>query len=143
MKNKDVMMKIMALERMDISSLNEEFVREFGFRNRSHRTETIRRRLQYRLQEKAFGGLTEREQELLDVIAGEEMKSRRESKRRSLRLTLPGTRISRFYRGKEYEVTVGQGNTFVYLGRTYRSLSAVAREITGVNWNGRRFFGVK
>lgn len=53
-----------------------------------------------------------------------------------------GTRLVRRYQGKQYEVIVtDQG--FVYEGKTYTSLSTIARDITGTSWNGKVFFGVK
>ena len=55
---------------------------------------------------------------------------------------LPGTRFVRIWKGCRYEV-LAQEKGFEYDGRIFRSLSAVAREITGTRWNGRLFFGLK
>ena len=53
-----------------------------------------------------------------------------------------GTRLSREYNGALYEVeSVEKG--FIFEGQIYKSLSAVARKITGTQWNGLKFFGVK
>jgi hypothetical protein len=51
-----------------------------------------------------------------------------------------GTRLAREWRGVRHEVEVGEGG-FLHQGTTYRSLSEVARTITGTRWNGLRFFG--
>ena len=54
-----------------------------------------------------------------------------------------GVRYRRVWQGKEYEaVSLGNGR-FEYNGQEYRSLSAVAKAITGKKWNGLLFFGVK
>lgn len=52
-----------------------------------------------------------------------------------------GTKLVREFKGKRYSVTVIH-NGFEYNGRTYKSLSAIANEITGTRWNGKKFFGV-
>ena len=54
----------------------------------------------------------------------------------------PGSRVAREYRGVVHEV-IAEGRVFRYRDREYRSLSAIAREITGVRWNGPRFFGLR
>jgi hypothetical protein len=54
----------------------------------------------------------------------------------------PGTRLVREWHGKTYEVTVAKQG-FRYQGRQYRSLTHIARAITGANWSGPRFFGLK
>lgn len=128
---------------LETAELLAEFRREFGFESRTHSPETLRRRLQHRTQENAFGGLTDEELELLDRIADSEPETTRHDTRRILRLTTPGTRLQREYQGKTYEVTIERKGCFIFEGRPYRSLSGIAREITGVNWNGKRFFGVR
>ena len=55
---------------------------------------------------------------------------------------LPGTRFVRIWKDRRYEVLAHE-NGFEYEGRMFRSLSAVAREITGTRWNGKIFFGLK
>ncbi len=54
----------------------------------------------------------------------------------------PGTRLLRTWQGTTHEVLIGQGEV-TYRGRSYRSLSAVARIITGQRWSGPLFFGLK
>lgn len=60
-------------------------------------------------------------------------------KRRPLK---PGSVLTRVWDGAEIAVTVREDGRFGYAGKTYRSLSAVAKEITGTTWNGWRFFGL-
>jgi hypothetical protein len=52
-----------------------------------------------------------------------------------------GTRFIREFKGKKHEVTA-LDKGFSYDGKTYKSLSAIANEITGTRWNGKKFFGV-
>ena len=52
-----------------------------------------------------------------------------------------GSRLVREWRGKTHMVDIEE-NGFVYQGKSYRSLSAIARTITGARWSGPRFFGV-
>ena len=53
-----------------------------------------------------------------------------------------GTRLMREYQGVQHSVTV-TGDGYEYQGRPYRSLSAIARAITGTRWNGLLFFGLR
>ena len=52
-----------------------------------------------------------------------------------------GTRLIREFKGRKYLVTVIQ-NGYEYNGKKYKSLTAIANEITGKHWNGKKFFGV-
>jgi len=54
----------------------------------------------------------------------------------------PGTRIAREWQGRAIEVEVVEGG-YAFNGTTYRSLSKIARHVTGANWNGPRFFGLR
>lgn len=54
---------------------------------------------------------------------------------------MAGTRLVREWNGIEHTVTVLRDG-FEFEGRKYKSLSAIARAITGTRWNGRRFFGI-
>ena len=54
----------------------------------------------------------------------------------------PGTRLLRTWQGRTHTVTVADPG-FIYAGRTYRSLSVIAREITGTSWSGPAFFGLQ
>ena len=54
---------------------------------------------------------------------------------------MPGTRLVRDWHGETHTVTV-RDRGYEWRGQTYRSLSLVAREITGTNWSGPRFFGL-
>ena len=66
-------------------------------------------------------------------------RSVRQPGQRDPRLPKPGSFVTREYQGTTIEVTVGERD-FQYAGKTYRSLSTIAREVTGTIWNGFLFF---
>jgi hypothetical protein len=53
-----------------------------------------------------------------------------------------GTKLFREWQGEPHEVTVGDDGAFSYRGQTFKSLSGVARHITGTGWSGNAFFGL-
>ena len=100
-------------------------------------------RLAYRIQELAYGGLKKETVERLRVLRKQyDGKAGERPKGRGQRLPIAGTRLIREWQGIEHAVTV-RGDDFEYQGRPYKSLSAIARAITGVRWNGWVFFGLK
>lgn len=99
------------------------------------------RRLAYRLQEVAHGGLPKKTEKRLERLAKEEG-APKESKRRPGEQLLPGTRLVREWKGAEYCCHVLQDG-FECQGRKFKSLSAVANFISGTRWNGRVFWGLK
>ena len=102
----------------------------------------LENRLAYRIQELAYGGLDEETVERLDALA-DELEGKAPKRRSSLDIRpIAGTRLIREWKGVEHCVTVRQED-FEYQGRPYKSLSAIARKITGTRWNGLVFFGLK
>ena len=100
-------------------------------------------RLAYRLQELAFGGLSADIHRRLKAASGDlPAKGSKASKRPASDRPISGTRLIRDWKGVEHQVTVRDAD-FEYQGRPYKSLSAVARTITGTRWNGLVFFGLK
>jgi hypothetical protein len=104
----------------------------------------LEHRLAYRIQELAYGGLKpetlRRLRELAETLDGGKVDVRR--RRADHDRPIAGTRLIREYQGIEHCVTV-RDDGFEYQGRPYKSLSAIARAITGTQWNGRVFFGLK
>jgi hypothetical protein len=97
-------------------------------------------RLAYRIQELAFGGLKPATRAKLDVLA--DALNPKAARKRIVNGPVVGTQLIREWRGIEHKVTV-LADGFEWEGRRYKSLSAVARAITGTRWNGLTFFGVK
>jgi hypothetical protein len=99
------------------------------------------RRLAYRIQELAHGVGSRVTNDLLNTMANATVKKITKPPESGTSLT-PGTRLIREWNGMEHFVTVmDQG--FEYQGRKFRSLSAVAKAITGTHWSGPAFFGMK
>ncbi|MEE4539084.1 MAG: DUF2924 domain-containing protein, partial [Erythrobacter sp.] len=67
---------------------------------------------------------------------------RKKSRVRADTMPIAGTRLIREWQGVEHVVTVA-ADGFEWQGRPYKSLSAIARAITGTRWNGLVFFGLK
>ena len=109
----------------------------------------IMKRLAYRIQELAYGGLPDharaRMREVLQANGFDEnacaIGGRRANGKRDHDAPIAGTRLARDWKGTRYEVIVVHGG-FEFKGRRYRSLTAVATAITGTHWNGRQFFGL-
>ena len=101
------------------------------------------KRLAYRIQELAFGGLSARtEAKLKQLVEDEKRRLKGNPPRRKHDRPIVGTRLIREWQGVEHSVTV-LDEGFEYQGRRYRSLSAIARAITGTRWNGWMFFALK
>ncbi len=100
-------------------------------------------RLAYRIQELAYGGLRPETRARLEAL-GEQLDGGNVVLRRVRADSRPlaGTRLVREHGGVEHVVTV-LVDGFEWEGRPYRSLSAIARAITGTRWNGWTFFGLK
>jgi hypothetical protein len=101
----------------------------------------LRRSIAQQIQERAYGGLSREYQRLLDQLvksAGAKPNGRLELPRR----IKPGSELVRTWNKRTYRVVVLKDG-FAYEGRAYKSLSEIASEITGTNWNGPRFFGLR
>jgi hypothetical protein len=98
------------------------------------------RGITYKIQERAFGGLSK---SILRRLTGTEPEaSSAENRRAAPRITVkPGTRLVREWNGDTHTVLV-HADGVEWRGQRYRSLSVVAREITGAHWSGPRFFGL-
>lgn len=99
----------------------------------------LRRGIAYRLQEKALGKLPSHIERELDRLNGKIGTSAPTPARRGP--ILPGTRFVREWNGKTIAVTATEGG-FEWGNDTYRSLSEIARKVTGAHWSGPRFFGL-
>lgn len=100
------------------------------------------RALAHAMQEKAFGGLGPAVRQRLQRLAAELQDTGRIASIGTQPRFKPGMRLIREWQGRTNEVTVLEEG-FLWNGKTYRSLSAIARAITGTRWNGHVFFGLK
>ena len=99
----------------------------------------LRRSIAQKIQEKAYGGLDPATARLLNQLIAQHVKT-------PGKIVLPrrikaGAILVRQWKGESHRVTVLDGG-FAYEGKTYESLSEIARLITGTRWNGPRFFGL-
>jgi hypothetical protein len=140
--------QIADLERRSLAELQDRWRQLCGTEPPRYNRESMVKRLAYRLQELAHGGLRQdaREQmnQLLDDAGYNEIGGLRAGTRPPAHREQPvvGTRLVREWDGRRYEVTVVPGG-FEFEGRRYRSLSAIAKTITGTHWNGPAFFGLR
>jgi hypothetical protein len=103
--------------------------------------ELLVRAVAYRMQELARGGLRPEPQRQLLRIA-QQFKETGAATIRARPELKPGTRLVREWQGRTYDVLV-LDDSFSWQGTRYRSLSAIARKITGTAWSGPLFFGLK
>jgi hypothetical protein len=138
-----VLAQLSALKTMPIADLKQKwrdlFEREPPVFNRRY----IESRLAYRIQELAYGGPPAETVARLEALGEQLSKARRAGKKPTDdRRPISGTRLIREWNGVEHCVTV-RDHDYEYMGRPYKSLSAVARTIAGSRWNGWVFFGLR
>lgn len=142
---RSVLRQVAALQRMSHDELREQWRVLLGGEPPEYRHQILVRRLAHRIQELAFGETTgvvrERLEETRTRLGLDDMALARVQNRRGTDTPVPGTRFIREWNGDRYEVTVTRDG-FDFQGRTFRSLSAIAKVITGTHWNGRAFFGL-
>ena len=100
----------------------------------------LMRGIAYKVQEQTHGGLSKTMRRRLATLADRSGKDGNEAPAPSISLK-HGTRLIREWRGVTYSVIVQRGG-FEWRGRSYASLTLIAKEITGSQWSGPRFFGL-
>ena len=146
--------RIARLQEMSVGELREEWRKLYGEEPRSRHRVGLWKRLAWRIQELEFGGLSDRAKKRLeelmptaelalrvprDFMKGTELPPRAIHDKR---IPPPGTVLLRVYKGQRIAVTVLEDG-FEWEGKQLRSLSAVAKEVTGAHWNGPLFFGLR
>ena len=138
-----VLTRVAALKTLPIPQLKQQWRDLFETEPPPYNRRFLEHRLAYRIPELAYGGLkpetVKRLRELAEDLDGGDPKNRR---RHHQDRPIAGTRLIREWQGVEHCVTVRESD-FEYQGRPFNSLSAVARAITGTQWNGWTFFGLK
>ena len=141
--NDTVLARVAALKTTRTTDLKQQWRELFGTEPPPYNRRFLESRLAYRIQELAYGGLKPETIARLvaiveDLDGGDPARRRQRAKDRPI----AGTRLIREWQGIEHCVTV-RHEGYEYQGRPYKSLSAVARAITGTRWNGWIFFGLK
>ena len=146
---KSIAEEIRELREMTVTELRARYREVFGEETRAHHKQQLFRKIAWRIQELVEGGLSDRAKARAREIANEaDVRIRPprdflpgERRLKDARLPVPGTVIEREYKGHVITVKV-LDKGFEYEGKSYRSLSAIAREVTGTHWNGFHFFGL-
>ncbi|YBW37735.1 DUF2924 domain-containing protein [Nitrobacter sp. TKz-YC01] len=138
-----VLARLAALKRMSVKELKAEWEALFAVPAPNNSRGYLEMRLAWRIQELTLGGLSCETRKMLDLLANEiDGKSDRKAIIADARNPVIGTRLVREWDGVEHTVTVMRDG-FDWQGRCFKSLSAVAKAITGTQWNGYRFFGLR
>lgn len=139
----DALARVAALRTATTPELKQQWRELFAAEPPAFNRPYLQSRLAYRVQELAYGGLKSEAVRRLEAL-GEQLDGGNIALRRIRADERPiaGTRLVREYHGTEHSVTVLLDG-FEWQGRPYRSLSAIARAITGTRWNGWTFFGLK
>lgn len=138
-----VLSRLAALKTLSVKELKAEWETLMGSSAPNNSRAFLEGRLAYRIQELTYGGPDRATRRMLDLLADEvEGIARRKHQITDPRNPVPGTQLIREWNGVEHTVTVLKDG-FDWQGRKYKSLSGIAREITGTRWNGYRFFGLQ
>ncbi len=139
----NILAEIASFKTMDVKALKQRWRDLFDTEPPAYNRRFLESRLAYRVQELAYGGLKPEVIARLEAL-GEQLDGGNITvrKKRADDRPIAGTRLVREWQGVEHHVTV-LVDGFEYLGRPYKSLSAVARAITGTRWNGWVFFGIR
>lgn len=149
--------EVAQMRRMTVGELRQKFAEVHGEEPRSRNKPWMIKRIAWRMQANEEGGLSERALRRATELANDAdlrltaPRNRHEPKperspaaqlvKLDSRLPMPGTLITREYKGDTIQVKVVQDG-FEFEGEHYKSLSAVAKRITGTHWNGFHFFGL-
>ncbi len=147
---------VAAMRQLTVGELRAIFMQEFGEPHRTRHKEHLVRRIAWHLQAQREGDLSERARHRAAELAREadlRLSPPRKAKAKAVvptptqfaaadkRLPMPGTILVRHYADQTLQVQVLEQG-FEYDGQIYKSLTAVAKRITGKHWNGYHFFGL-
>ncbi len=144
------------LQTLTVGQLRERYAQTCGEPALSSHRGWLIRRIAWRLQSLAEGGLSERARSRAAELANEadlhlrpraqadepRLGSSGTKRTRHVRTFRPGTILTRRYKGQTLQVRVLLKG-FEFQGQVYPSLTAAARAATGSHWNGHHFFGLK
>ena len=122
------------LGRMSKGDLKDRWAKLTGHPVPTVSESMLRLALAYELQAKALGGLSRKTKQRLDRVAAAKTETK------DIR---PGMRLAREFGGKVHVVTIGDDGAICWNDKEWRSLSEVARAITGTRWSGPAFFSLR
>ena len=132
--------QVTQLSTLDMADLKALWHQLFSSHPPTHVRSLLEKQLAYKLQEQAL------EQAAPDVAAQHQQRINQlvnEDTSQQPNTLQPGTVLTRHYQGQCYEVLVIADGEFQFNRKPYRSLSKIAREITGTRWSGPAFFGLR
>ncbi len=147
-----ILSRILALKTPSLPELQKEYSALYD-RKKAHSSNKtyLWQKITYRIQELEYGGLPEETRNKVKELAKEYDPINNKALRpnaakipslsRDQRLPIPGTVIIKEYKGITVEVKVLE-KSFEYNGKVYKSLTSIAKEITGCHWNGYLFFNL-
>jgi len=147
---KSITRELNEIQRMTVAQLVKKYRKVFGTEPRIRHRQHLQRKISWEVQRQRFGGLSDAAQRRLDELIGEldlPFNGKKEAVTAALKRTrrphepAVGTVITKTWRGQDFHVHVVD-NGYEWDGVVYKSLSAVARAVTGTRWNGRLFFGL-
>ena len=126
--------RLVELERMSKGDLKDRWAKLTGHPAPKVSENMLQLAVAYELQAKAFGGLSRKTKQRLDRVAAAKTETK------DIR---PGMRLAREFGGKVHVVTIGDDGAICWNDKEWRSLSEVARAITGTRWSGPAFFSLR
>ena len=149
--------QIMMLKNASVSELQKKYSELFeGRKAPSNNKVFLWRKIAYRMQELEYGGIpTETQGKIQELITKydpvnnkslrpdntSDNQAKKTQLRRDKRLPIPGTVVTKEYKGVMLQVKILE-HGFEYNGKAYKSLTAIAKEVTGAHWNGYLFFRI-
>jgi len=141
-----VLKQIAQIQKFSVGALREKWKILFGTEAPAYSRPFLVKRLAYRIQELAHGGLSQQTRERIQKIAEDngldEMAALPQDQPKKKGMPVVGTRLIREWNGGRYEV-IAVRDGFEFEGQKYRSLTAITKIITGTHWNGPAFFGLR
>jgi hypothetical protein len=147
-----ILVRILALKTASLPELQKEYAALYdGKKAPSNNKTYLWQRIAYRIQELEYGGIPDgvyskvsKLVEEFDPINNATLRPEIANKQlitRDRRLPIPGTLITKNYKGTEIRVKVLEKG-FEYNGKFYRTLTAVAKAVSGIHWGGYSFFNM-
>ena len=147
------MSEIMALINASGEELLKRYKELYGENATGTHKTYLWRKITYKLQEQKHGNLSDKAKSKLKVLIEEfdpinnkalrpdKLLVSQQTPTKDKRLPIPGTMITKEYKNTKYQVKMLEKG-FEYNGKIYKTLSAIAKEITGAHWNGYLFFNL-
>jgi len=149
--------EIMALKAASLEELKTQYTEIFGRVSPCSTNKVfLWRRIAHKLQENAYGGLSGAAQGRIQTLIAQYdpvnnkalhptssavVGKNKPAQKRDMRLPIPGTVITKEYKGQNIEVRI-LDRGFEYKGNVFKTLTAIAKTITGAHWNGFLFFNL-